>query len=106
MPISALTTAAPVAALSGLNAAQQQLQSAGHNIANLATPNFRREEVQLSTRPNGGGVSATTSQSAVEGPAIETDLVRQLQAKNAFLANLQVFKTHDQLTGTLLRMKG
>jgi len=106
MPISAISTTAPVIALSGMNATQQQLQSAGHNIANLATPNFRREQVQLATRPNGGGVSATTSQDSAEGPMIETDMVRLLQAKNAFLANLAVFKTHDQLTGTLLTAKG
>jgi len=37
----------------------------------------------------------------VEGPALETDVVAQLQAKNAFLANLAVFKTSNKMAGAL-----
>ena len=33
---------------------------------------------------------------------MESDLVAQLQAKNAFLANLAVFKTSNQMAGALL----
>ena len=35
------------------------------------------------------------------GHAMETDMVDQLVAKNAFLANLAVFKTGDQMLGAL-----
>lgn len=86
--------------LSGMNAAQTQLNASAHNIANLGTAEFHRQEVVQSTQA-GGGVTTSLTQSGVEGPALETDVVAQLQAKNAFLANLAVFKTSDKMAGTL-----
>jgi len=92
-------------ALSGMNAAQTGLQAVAHNIANLGTRNFRREQVLQSAQAE-GGVSATLTQSTETGDAMETDMVGQLQSKNAFLANLAVFRTSDRMTGTLLDMAG
>jgi hypothetical protein len=36
------------------------------------------------------------------GAALEVDVVSQLQAKHAFLANLAVFKSQDKMAGALL----
>jgi flagellar basal body rod protein FlgG len=91
-------------ALSGMNAAQTQLQASAHNVANLATSGFRRQEV-VQTAQSGGGVSTQTVQAAVVGSSLETDVVAQLQAKNSFLANLAVFKTSNTLMGALLDQK-
>ena len=90
-------------ALSGMNAAQTTLNSTAHNIANLNTPGFQRQEVVQSARAE-GGVSASVVQSAVAVAvaSVEADVVAQLQAKNSFLANLAVFKTGNQLAGALL----
>ncbi len=91
----------PAIARSGMQAAQAQLQASGHNIANLGTPDFRRSQVQTSAAA-GGGVQAMVSAAPAAGHAIETDVVGLLQAKNAFLANLAVFKTSEQMMGSLL----
>ncbi len=91
-------------ALSGMNAAQTRLNASAHNIANLATEGFRRQEVTQTEQPAGGVTPALTRATAV-GPALETDVVAQLQAKNSFLANLAVFKTSNQMTGALLDKK-
>lgn len=88
-------------ALSGMNAAQASLNSSAHNVANLNTPNFRREEV-LQSPQAGGGVNVSRQQSSVQGPALEADVVTQLQAKNAFLANFAIFKASNQMAGALL----
>lgn len=88
-------------AVSGLHAAQKALDVAAHNVANVSTQAFRRQQL-VQTERQSGGVSASTSQSTVEGPALESDLVAQLQAKNSFLANLAVFKTSNQMIGNLL----
>ena len=88
-------------ALSGMQAAQATLDSSAHNVANSNTPAFRRQEV-IQSEQKEGGVTTSLVRSANEGSALETDLVAQLQAKNAFLANLAVFKTHDKLSGALL----
>lgn len=88
-------------ALSGMNAAQASLNSSAHNVANLSTPNFRREEV-LQSAQAGGGVAVSRQRSSVEGASLEEDVVAQLQAKNAFLANLAVFKTSNRMAGALL----
>ena len=91
-------------ALSGMHAAQAALDIAAHNVANANTPGVRRQEL-TQTAQAGTGVATAVTRSSTEGPALETDLVGQLQAKNAFLANLAVFKTSDQMAGALLSKK-
>lgn len=88
-------------ALSGLGAAQTSLNVSAHNIANLPTEGFRRQQVQY-TEQAGGGVKTQVTQAAEEGSSLETDVVQQLQAKNAFLANLAVFKTSNKMAGALV----
>lgn len=88
--------------LSGMNAAQTRLEASAHNVANLNTAGFTRQEVSQSST-NGGGTFATVSTSASgPGNGLETDMVQQLQAKNVFLANLSVFKASNDMLGNLL----
>jgi flagellar basal body rod protein FlgG len=97
---------APTAiALSGMNAAQTRLQASAHNIANLGTASFRRQQVSQ-TAETVGGVSATVTQAPESGSALETDVVGLLQAKNSFLANLAVFRSGDKMVGSLLDALG
>lgn len=91
-------------ALSGMNAAQVALNTSAHNIANASTAGFRRQEVVREAQPQGGVVASTASAPA-SGASLEQDVVAQLQAKNAFLANLAVFKAADQMAGSLLQVK-
>ena len=79
-------------AVSGMNRSQDSLQRHAHNLANLGTEGFRRH--------TGSGPASAP------GPALEADLVGQLQAKNAFLANLAVFHASDAMTGSLLDALG
>ncbi len=88
-------------ALSGLQSAQTHMAVAAHNVANLDTAGFKRQQVEQAAQP-GGGVTSTVRSANVIGAALADDLVAQLQAKNAFLANLAVFKTQDQMAGALL----
>ena len=88
-------------ALSGMNAAQTQLNASAHNIANMNTDGFKRQQVTQTAQAQ-GGVSASVETAEVAGSALLTDVVTQLQAKHAFIANLAVFKTHDKLAGALL----
>ena len=88
-------------ALSGMSAAQAQLNASAHNIANMNTAGFKRQEVTQTAQAQ-GGVNASVGTAEVPGSAPLTDVVTQLQAKHAFIANLAVFKTHDKLAGALL----
>ena len=83
-----------------MNAARAQLNTAAHNIANSNTAGFTRQQTTLTTQPQ-GGVTATVTPASTPGEALVTDVVSQLQAKNAFLANLAVFKTQDKMAGAL-----
>ncbi|MDL2336497.1 MAG: flagellar basal body protein [Pseudomonadota bacterium] len=91
----------PAISLSGMNAAQTAVDAAAHNVANLATSGFRRMEIVQVTAA-GGGVTTSLAQSPEVGNAIEADVVGQLAAKNAFLANLAVFRASDKMLGSLL----
>lgn len=84
-----------------MNAAQTQLRASAHNVANLGTDGFRRQQVQQTPQP-GGGVEAAVTRADRPGPDLVQDVVTRLQAKNAFLANLAVFKTSDKMAGALL----
>ncbi len=84
-----------------MNAAQTQLRASAHNVANLGTSDFRRLEVRQNAQ-QGGGVTAETTRAAMAQPELERDLVDQLKARNAFLANLAVFKSDNALAGELL----
>jgi flagellar hook-associated protein FlgK len=88
-------------ALSGMRAAQTALNASAHNVANQNTEKFRRQEVTNNEAAN-GGVTTQLRQASQEGAAPETDMVTQLQAKNAFLMNLSVFKSSDKMAGALL----
>jgi flagellar hook protein FlgE len=87
-----------------MNAAQVQLDAAASNVANGQTEGYRRREVQQSPQA-GGGVSTQVLRATQTGASLETDMVAQLQAKNAFLANLAVFKTSNAMAGALLDKK-
>jgi flagellar hook-associated protein FlgK len=88
-------------AVSGMSAAQLRLQASAHNIANLSTEGFRRQQVQQTSDPM-GGVRASVTQVQRTGASLEADVVAQLQAKNDFLASLAVFRASDRMAGTLL----
>lgn len=91
-------------ALSGMNAAQTGLGVAGHNIANAATRGFRHQEAVAATAA-AGGVSTSLRQSPATGADLERDMVGLLQQKNAFMANLAVFRTGEQMMGSLLDIR-
>jgi len=84
-----------------MNAAQATLNASAHNLANLSTAPFHRQQVVQATGPQ-GGVTASFMPADTEGASIETDMVGMLQAKNDFLANLAVFRRSDQMMGSLL----
>lgn len=88
-------------AASGMRAADVGLRASAHNLANLQTEGFRRERV-VNTVQADVGVSAATARSRFESASLEADLVAQLKAKNAFLANLAVFRAATGATGSLL----
>ncbi|MBD8525128.1 flagellar basal body protein [Pseudomarimonas arenosa] len=92
-------------ALSGLAFAQRRLEVSAHNLANAATEGFQRQEVRAQAAPGGGVTfSVVRSEQPSSGLFIE-DVVEQLQAKQAFLANVQSLRTEDQLIGSLLDIR-
>ena len=91
-------------ALSGMQTAQLQLDASANNVANVETPGYKRQEVLPNSQPQ-GGVAASVRQSDSQAPSLEADLVAQLAAKNAFLANLAVFKSNNRMAGALLSLR-
>ncbi|MBP9150065.1 MAG: flagellar basal body rod protein [Rhodoferax sp.] len=88
-------------ALSGMTAAQARLNTSAHNIANLNTEGFVRQELDQQAQAQ-GGVSTVVRAADAPGASLEADVVSQLQAKHVFLANLAVFKSQDKMAGALL----
>ena len=92
---------AATTAVSGMNATQVAFRASAHNVANVETPDFQRQTVVNTTTPS-GGVETAVARAATTGAAMDADVVGMLQAKNAFLANLAVFRASDRMAGTLV----
>ncbi len=86
---------------SSLQAAQTRLQVAAHNVANSQTSGFEPLAAQQAPQ-SGGGVSTRVERLPSDREDMERDMVAQLQAQNALLANLSVFKTHERMLGSVL----
>ncbi|HRK38196.1 MAG TPA: flagellar basal body protein [Burkholderiaceae bacterium] len=97
--------ALPTIAQSGLQAAQTRLGSSAHNIANQQTDGFKRQTVTSAAAAPGGGVVVSISQAAQTGADLPQDVVDQMSAKHAFVANVQVLKVADRMMGSLLDIK-
>ena len=97
-----ITSLSAVAA-SGLSANQARLDTSAHNIANLDTDGFRRQQVVQETQAS-DGVSTRLRQTDQPGENLAQDLVNQQVALYNFKANIQVLKTGDQVLGSLLDM--
>jgi hypothetical protein len=91
--------------LSGMRAARLQLDSHAHNIANVQTPDFRRQVTTLTARPDAGGVDAQIGREAEASPPFDRlaeDLVGGRMSLYSFAANLRTVQTQDRMLGTLL----
>lgn len=91
-------------AFSGMNAATLRMSVAGHNVANAATPAFRRQQVEQATQA-GGGVTACLSQAAATGSHLATDAVEQMTSLYVFKANLRSVQVEHEMLGTLLDIR-
>lgn len=88
-------------AASGLRTAQTHLDASARNIASQSNPVASRQAARQGEAAS-AGVSPLLSQSGEAGPALEKDLIYQLQSKNEFLTNLQTLKTDQAKMGSLL----
>ena len=90
-------------AASGLRAAQQGMQVAAHNVANLAMPDAARLQVQRSSVAEGAGVQTTVLTAAQQDPsALVGDLLAARGEALAFAANASVIRRQDAMLGSLL----
>lgn len=95
-------------AQSGMQAAQLRLASSAHNVANLQTPGFQRQQVQQQALPPQAGVQAQAQaqvQPGSEGTELNTEAVEQISASYAFKANVLMLRSADAMIGSLLDVR-
>ncbi|BCX43468.1 MULTISPECIES: flagellar basal body protein [Stenotrophomonas] len=88
-------------ALGGMRAAQQGMQVAAHNVANLSTPDAQRLQLQRNAVAQGGVATAVTSTAPDPGAPLG-DLLAAKAEVVAFAANAAVIRRQDQMLGSLL----
>jgi flagellar hook-associated protein FlgK len=88
-------------AASGLSAATAQLNVTANNIANMNTPGFKAQRVDLAAAP-GGGVEVTGIQSTGQPVDPVDELVHLKQEGFMYGANAMMVRTGNQLFGTLI----
>ncbi|MCU1048140.1 hypothetical protein JAK48_16510 [Stenotrophomonas maltophilia] len=87
--------------LGGMRAAQQGMQVAAHNVANLATPDAQRLQLQRNAVAQGGVATAVTTTAPDPGAPLG-DLLAAKAEVVAFAANAAVIRRQDQMLGSLL----
>jgi flagellar hook-associated protein FlgK len=90
-------------AASGLQAAQAQMAVTANNIANVNTPGYTAQRVELAGTPL-GGVAVTGVQSTNEGDNLTNELVNLDRQTLYYDANGMVIRTSDQIYGSLLNI--
>ncbi len=85
---------------SGMRAAQQGVQVAAHNVANLPTADAQRLQLQRSTAAE-GGVQTSVGTTAQDPSAPVADLVAARTEVLAFKANAMVLRRADEMLGSL-----
>ncbi len=91
-------------AFSGMNAATTRLGVAAHNVANVQTAGFRRQQVLQQTQA-GGGVTTSVTQLDAAGSDLAADAVQQMTALYSFKANLRTVQVEHEMLGSLLDVK-
>lgn len=109
LPVASAGSAAAIG-LSGLRAAQTRLDSSAHNVANVQTQDFRRQQVSQTERPAGSGVDTRVNRDGSSAGSdgfghLAGDLVEQRMSLYSFAANLRTVRTQDEMLGTLLDAK-
>lgn len=105
-------------AMSGMMVARERLATSAGNVANVNTDGYQAKRTQATEGQNGAVSSATVPTEAPSYARIQddaaviasnTDLIsertEQLGASHAFKANLNVIKTNDEMTRSLLDIK-
>jgi flagellar hook-associated protein FlgK len=93
-------------ASSGMGAAETILSAAANNVANLNTPNYREESVELAPAP-GGGVEVL-GEVVTPAPATDEDAIVNAieirKAQNLYDANAAVVQAQEQMFGSLINL--
>ncbi len=110
-------------ALTSLQAFSMKLENSGNNIANMNTDGFKKGRVLLAERPR-GGVSARPEKVDQPGPVVAEqtsagyEMVEQsnvdlgeevpdmMRTTRAYEANLKTLQAGDEMTSTLLDIRG
>jgi flagellar basal-body rod protein FlgC len=109
-----MTVSALSAGASGLNANQQALGVAAHNVANANTQGYQPQQAQFQeASPAGSGVTlsaqgrglAAADGGAASGTDLATEITNSLVYKASFDLNAKVIQEADQRIGTLIDIK-
>jgi len=84
---------------SGMRAAQQGLQVAAHNVANLATPDAARLQLERTSLADGGVQTRTVVAAGDASPL--ADLIGARSQVLAFAANAALIRRSDEMLGSL-----
>lgn len=97
MPVTALH-----AAMSGIAAAHQRVNTVSHNIANLQTEDFKPLKTTQESQTAGGVTTRTEQAEAPEEVSIAEQFVEANLASVQAKASAQIMRVEDELTGTIL----
>ncbi|MBI5847786.1 MAG: hypothetical protein HZB31_07550 [Nitrospirae bacterium] len=91
--------------VSALSAYLTRLNVTANNVANMNTEGFKPSNAMLNTMSD-GGVSATIRQLDVPEVDLAGEMVDLIVTEIAFKANIKAIRMEDEITGSILDIKG
>ena len=94
-------------AVSGMQAQAKRLATAAHNIANAQTPGYNRLDTQVSSLPNSGGVTPSTSVTLPESSNVDmaSEMLDAFTSAQGYAANAAAFETGADMWAVLMSIK-
>lgn len=89
-------------ARSGVQSAEVRLRNSAHNIANVATPDFKNRRTVQVSQEGGGSRASTLVDSAPGEVSLAHEFVEQSLASFQYKASVRVVQTNLDLKGSLL----
>lgn len=91
--------------VSALRASVTRLNVTANNLANMNTEGFKPSKAILQAASE-GGVSATVRQLDIPEVDIAGEMVDLIATETAFKANILAIRTEDEVTGSILDIRG
>ncbi len=89
-------------AQSGMQSSAVRLRNSAHNVANIATSEFKNHRTEQVSLSGGGSSASTRVDTQAKEVSFEREAVEQIRAAVQYKASARIVSADEEMRGTLL----